>query len=133
MSLPEVIQPDGWSRPKGYANAVVAEGRLLFIAGQIGWDAEGVFPSDDFVAQARQALRNVLTLLHAAGAEPAHLVRMTWYVTDRQEYLRRSKELGAAYREILGAVYPAMTAVEVSALIEARAKVEIECTAVIPG
>ena len=130
---PEVIQPAGWPRPSGYANAVVAEGRLLFIAGQIGWDAEGRFHSDDFVAQARQALLNVLTLLQAAGAAPEHLVRMTWYVTDRQEYLRRAKELGAAYRELLGSVYPAMTAVEVSALIEDRARVEIECTAVIPA
>jgi enamine deaminase RidA (YjgF/YER057c/UK114 family) len=131
--MSEVIQPPGWPRPRGYANAVAASGRMLFIAGQIGWDAEGVIASDDFVAQARQALANVLTLLRTAGAAPEHLVRMTWYVTDRQEYLRRSKELGAAYREILGPVYPAMTAVEVSALIEERAHVEIECTAVIPG
>jgi len=132
-AVPEVIQPAGWPRPRGYANAVVAEGRMLFIAGQIGWDAEGVFHSDDFVAQARQALENVLTLLRAAGAAPEHLVRMTWYVTDKQDYLRRSKELGTAYREVLGSVYPAMTAVEVSALIEDRARVEIECTAVIPA
>jgi len=130
--VPEVIQPPGWPRPRGYANAVLAEGRLLFIAGQIGWDAEGTFHSDDFVAQARQALENVLTLLRAAGAAPEHLVRMTWYVTDKQDYLRRSGELGVAYREVLGSVYPAMTAVEVSALIEDRARVEIECTAVIP-
>jgi enamine deaminase RidA (YjgF/YER057c/UK114 family) len=132
-AVPEVIQPAGWPRPRGYANAVLAEGRLLFIAGQIGWDAEGVFHSDDFVAQARQALINILTLLRAAGAEPAHLVRMTWYVTDRREYLRRARELGEAYRELLGSVYPAMTAVEVSALIEDRARVEIECTAVLPA
>ena len=132
-AVPEVIQPAGWPRPRGYANAVAAEGRLLFIAGQIGWDAEGVFHSDDFVAQARQALENVLTLLRAAGAAPEHLVRMTWYVTDKRDYLRRSRELGMAYREVLGSVYPAMTAVEVSALIEDRAKVEIECTAVIPA
>jgi enamine deaminase RidA (YjgF/YER057c/UK114 family) len=131
MKRPEAIQPAGWPRPKGYANAVVAEGRMVFIAGPIGWDAEGVFASDDFVAQARQALANVLTLLRAAGAAPEDLVRMTWYVTDRQEYLRRAKELGAAYRELMGSVYPAMTAVEVSALIEDRARVEIECTAVI--
>ena len=129
----QVIQPAGWPRPKGYANAVVAEGRMVFIAGQIGWDAEGAFHSDDFVAQARQALLNVPTLLRAAGGGPEHLVRMTWYVTDRREYLRRAKELGAAYRELLGSVYPAMTAVEVSALIEDRARVEIECTAVIPA
>jgi enamine deaminase RidA (YjgF/YER057c/UK114 family) len=130
--MSEIIQPPGWPRPRGYANAVLAEGRLLLIAGQIGWDAEGVIASDDFVAQARRALENVLTLLRTAGAAPEHLVRMTWYVTDRAEYLRCSKELGVAYREILGNVYPAMTAVEVSALIEERAKVEIECTAVIP-
>jgi enamine deaminase RidA (YjgF/YER057c/UK114 family) len=129
----QLIQPAGWPRPKGYANGVVAEGRMVFLAGQIGWDAEGVFRSDDFVAQARQALLNVLTLLQAAGAGPEHLVRMTWYVTDKREYLRRARELGRAYRELLGSAYPAMTAVEVSALIEDRAKVEVECTAVIPA
>ena len=132
MSLLEVIQPAGWPRPRGYANAVLAEGRMLFIAGQIGWDVQGRFASDDFVAQARQALSNVLTVLEAAGGRPQHLVRMTWYVTDRREYQRHAKELGAAYRELLGAVYPAMTAVEVSALIEEQARVEIECTAVLP-
>ena len=130
--MPEVVQPKGWPRPKGYAHAVVAEGRLLFIAGQIGWDASETFRSDDFVDQARQALDNVVTLLRAAGGEPEHLVRMTWYVTDKREYLRRLKELGRAYREVVGPVFPAMTAVEVSALIEDRARVEIECTAVIP-
>ena len=130
--MPEVVQPEGWPRPKGYAHAVVAEGRLLFIAGQIGWDASETFRSDDFVDQARQALANVLTLLRAAGGAPEHLVRMTWYVTDKGEYLRRLKELGIAYREVVGPVFPAMTAVEVSALIEDRARVEIECTAVIP-
>lgn len=130
--MPEVIQPEGWPRPKGYANAVVAEGRLVFIAGQVGWDASGTFASDDFVDQARQALGNVVTLLRAAGGRPEHLVRMTWYVTDKREYLARLKELGFAYREVVGQVFPAMTAVEVSALIEDRAKVEIECTAAIP-
>jgi enamine deaminase RidA (YjgF/YER057c/UK114 family) len=130
--MPEVVQPKGWPRPKGYAHAVAAEGRLLFIAGQIGWDSSETFRSDDFVDQARQALDNVVTLLRAAGGEPEHLVRMTWYVTDKGEYLRRLKELGAAYREVVGPIFPAMTAVEVSALIEDRARVEIECTAVIP-
>ncbi len=130
--MPEVVQPLGWPRPKGYAHAVVAEGRLLFIAGQIGWDASETFQSDDFVDQARQALDNVVTVLRAAGGRPEHLVRMTWYVTDKREYRRRSKELGRAYREVVGAVFPAMTAVEVSGLIEDRARVEIECTAVIP-
>ncbi len=128
----EVVQPEGWPRPKGYAHAVAAEGRLLFIAGQVGWDASETFQSDDFVDQARQALDNVVTLLRAAGGRPEHLVRMTWYVTDKREYLGRLKELGQAYREVVGPVFPAMTAVEVSALIEDRARVEIECTAVIP-
>ena len=130
--MPEIVQPEGWPRPKGYAHAIAAEGRLLFIAGQIGWDASETFRSDDFVDQARQALGNVVTLLRAAGGEPEHLVRMTWYVTDKREYLGRLKELGQAYREVVGPVFPAMTAVEVSALIEDRARVEIECTAVIP-
>jgi enamine deaminase RidA (YjgF/YER057c/UK114 family) len=130
--MPEVVQPKGWPRPKGYAHAVVAEGRLLFIAGQVGWDASETFRSDDFVDQARQALDNVVTLLRAAGGRPEHLVRMTWYVTDKGEYLRRLKELGRVYREVVGSVFPAMTAVEVSALIEDRARVEIECTAVVP-
>jgi enamine deaminase RidA (YjgF/YER057c/UK114 family) len=130
--MPEIVQPKGWPRPKGYAHAVAAEGRLLFIAGQIGWDASETFRSDDFVDQARQALDNVVTLLRAAGGQPGHLVRMTWYVTDKREYLGRLKELGQAYREVVGSVFPAMTAVEVSALIEDRARVEIECTAVIP-
>jgi enamine deaminase RidA (YjgF/YER057c/UK114 family) len=130
--MPEVIQPAGWPRPKGYAHAVAAEGRLLFIAGQVGWDASETFRSDDFVDQARQALDNVVTLLRAAGGRPEHLVRMTWYVTDKREYLRCLRELGRVYREVVGPVFPAMTAVEVSALIEDRARVEIECTAVIP-
>ncbi len=130
--MPEVIQPAGWPRPKGYAHAVAAEGRLLFIAGQVGWDASETFRSDDFVDQARQALDNVVTLLRAAGGRPEHLVRMTWYVTDKREYLRCLRELGRVYREVVGPVFPAMTALEVSALIEDRARVEIECTAVIP-
>jgi enamine deaminase RidA (YjgF/YER057c/UK114 family) len=130
--MPAVIQPEGWPRPRGYAHGVVAEGRLVFLAGQIGWDASETFRSDDFVEQARQALENVLTLLRAAGGRPEHLVRMTWYVTDRREYLGRLEELGRVYREVVGPTYPAMTAVEVSALIEDRARVEIECTAVIP-
>jgi enamine deaminase RidA (YjgF/YER057c/UK114 family) len=128
---PAVIQPEGWARPKGYAHGVVAEGRLVFLAGQIGWDARETFVSDDFVDQARQALENVVTLLRAAGGRPEHLVRMTWYVIDKREYLGRLKELGQVYREVVGPTFPAMTVVEVSALIEDRARVEIECTAVI--
>ena len=126
-----VLQPPGWTRPRGYANGIAASGRMVFVAGQIGWNAECVFESDDLVAQTAQALRNIVAVLVEGGALPSHIVRMTWYVTDRAEYLRRAKELGAAYREIIGGNYPAMTAVEVSALIEARAQVEIEVTAVI--
>jgi enamine deaminase RidA (YjgF/YER057c/UK114 family) len=128
----QVILPAGWTRPKGYSNGVVASGRMLFIAGMIGWDAHGVFPGDDFAAQARQALQNVAAVLHEAGAKPEHIVRMTWYVTDKREYLAAIREVGAAFREIIGAYNAAMTAVEVRALLEDRAKVEIEATAVIP-
>ena len=125
------LQPAGWARPRGYANGIAATGRMVFVAGQIGWNAACEFESDDLVAQAAQALRNIVAVLAEAGALPVHIARMTWYVTDRAEYVRRAKELGAAYREIIGSHYPAMTAVEVSALIEARALVEIEVTAVI--
>jgi len=128
----QVILPAGWTRPKGYSNGVVASGRMLFIAGMIGWDAQGVFPGDDFAAQARQALQNVAAVLREAGAKPEHIVRMTWYVTDKREYLAAIREVGAAFREIIGAYNAAMTAVEVRALLEDRAKVEIEATAVIP-
>ena len=127
-----VILPAGWPRPKGYANGVVARGEMLFIAGMIGWDAEGRIHSDDFGAQARQALQNVAEVLEEAGGKPENIVRMTWYVTDKREYLAASREVGQAYREIIGAYNAAMTAVEVRALIEDRAKVEIEVTAVLP-
>ena len=129
----QVILPPGWPRPRGYANGVSASGRLLFIAGMIGWDAQGVFHSDDFAAQARQALRNIADVLREAGGQPEHIVRMTWYVTDKREYLAAGKEIGHAFREIIGSYNAAMTAVEVKALIEDRAKVEIEATAVIPA
>ena len=129
---PEVILPAGWPRPKGYANGVVAGGKMLFIAGMIGWDAQGQFHSDDFAAQARQALENVSAVLREAGGVPENIVRMTWYVTDKREYLAAAKEIGKAYREIIGAYNAAMTAVEVTALMEDRAKVEIEVTAVLP-
>jgi enamine deaminase RidA (YjgF/YER057c/UK114 family) len=128
----KVILPPGWPRPKGYANGVTASGRMVFIAGMIGWDANGVFHSDDFAAQARQALENIAAVLREAGARPEQIVRMTWYVTDKREYLAAGREVGAAFREIIGAYNAAMTAVEVKALIEDRAKVEIEATAVIP-
>jgi enamine deaminase RidA (YjgF/YER057c/UK114 family) len=129
---PQAVLPQGWPRPKGYANGVVAQGRMLFIAGMIGWDADGVFHSDEFGAQARQALRNVADVLQAAGGSSAHIVRMTWYVTDKREYLAAARDVGQAFREIIGNYDIAMTAVEVKALIEDRAKVEIEATAVLP-
>ena len=128
----EVILPAGWPRPKGYSNGVVASGRMLFIAGMIGWDSQGQFHSDDFAAQARQALQNIADVLREAGGKPEHIVRMTWYVTDKREYMAAAKEIGQAFREIIGSYNAAMTAVEVKALIEDRAKVEIEATAVLP-
>ena len=127
-----VILPSGWPRPKGYANGVAARGEMLFIAGMIGWDEQGAFASDDFAGQARQALKNLAAVLHAAGGKPEHIVRMTWYVTDKREYLASAQEVGRAFREIIGSYNAAMTAVEVTALMEDRAKVEIEATAVLP-
>lgn len=128
----KVLLPACWPRPKGYANGVTANGRMVFVAGMIGWDAEGRFHSDDLAGQARQALENVIAVLAEAGARPEHIVRMTWYVTDKREYLAGQKKIGAAFRELIGCFNAAMTAVEVSALMEDRAKVEIEATAVIP-
>jgi enamine deaminase RidA (YjgF/YER057c/UK114 family) len=127
-----VLQPAGWATPKGYANGVAAQGRQLFVAGMIGWNAEQRFDSDDFVAQVRQALVNVVAVLAEAGASPKHITRMTWYLTDKREYLARGKEVGAVFREVVGDYAIAMTAVVVAALIEDRAKVEIEVTAVVP-
>jgi enamine deaminase RidA (YjgF/YER057c/UK114 family) len=129
----QVLLPPGWPRPKGYSNGVAATGRMVFIAGMIGWDEHGKFPSDDFAEQARQALLNVAAVLKESGGKPEHIVRMTWYVTDKREYLAAGKAVGAAFREIIGSYNAAMTAVQVTALIEDRAKVEIEATAVIPG
>jgi enamine deaminase RidA (YjgF/YER057c/UK114 family) len=128
----KILQPADWALPKGYANGVAARGTTVFVGGQIGWNGRQQFESDDFVAQAKQALRNVLAILAEAGAGPEHIARMTWYVTDKREYLASLSELGAAYREVIGRHFPAMTAVAVTALIEDRAKVEIEATAVIP-
>ncbi|WP_395686799.1 RidA family protein [Caenimonas koreensis] len=128
----QAILPAGWPRPKGYANGVVAQGRTLYIAGMIGWDGKGVFHTDDFAGQVRQALRNVADVLREAGGKPENVVRMTWYVTDKREYLAAGAEIGQAFREIIGNYNVAMTAVQVTALIEDRAKVEIEATAVLP-
>ena len=130
----KLLQPPGWAAPKGYANGVAARGTFVAIGGQIGWNAQQAFETDDFVAQARQALANVVAVLAEAGGRPEHLVRLTWYVVDRDEYVASLRALGAAYREVVGRHFPAMTAVEVSALVEPRAKVEIEGTAVVsPG
>ena len=127
-----ILQPPGWSRPRGYANGVAASGRTVFVSGMIGWDGQCVFHAGDFAGQTRQALQNIVEVLAEAGAGPEHIVRMTWYVVDKQEYLAAHKEVGEAYREIIGRHFPAMTAVQVTALIEDRARVEIEVTAVVP-
>ena len=128
----KVLSPKGWAPPRGYANGVAASGTQIFVAGQIGWNAANQFESDDLVAQVRQALVNVCAVLAEGGATPAHIVRMTWYVVDRAEYLARGKEIGAVFRELVGSYAIAMTAVQVVALMEGRAKVEIEVTAVVP-
>ena len=128
----QVLQPPGWPRPKGYSNGVVARGRHVYVAGMIGWDAEGRFAGDDFASQARLALQNIVDVLKEAGGKPEHIVRMTWYVLDKREYLAAGREVGQAFREIIGSYNAAMTAIEVTALIEDRARVEIEATAVIP-
>jgi enamine deaminase RidA (YjgF/YER057c/UK114 family) len=127
-----ILQPAGWARPKGYSSGVSAEGTCVFVSGQIGWDEHGRFPSDNIAGQVRQALRNVVAVLAEAGARPEHLTRLTWYVTDKREYLSAQHEIGVAYREILGRHFPAMSVVAVSALLEDDAKVEIEATAVVP-
>ncbi len=128
----DIVQPPDWPEPRGYANGVVAEGRIVFVAGQIGWNAAGVFETDDFVEQVRQALLNVVAVLAAAGATPDRIARMTWYITDKAEYRAALAAIGRVYREVIGPHYPAMTLVQVAALLEDRAKVEIEATAVIP-
>ena len=125
-----VLLPEGWPRPKGYSNGVAAEGRMVFVAGQIGWTPEGVF-RQGFAAQFRQTLENTLAVLAEGGAGPEHIVRMTWFVVDREEYQASLREVGAAWRELIGPHYPAMAVVEVKGLIEAEARLEIETTAVI--
>jgi enamine deaminase RidA (YjgF/YER057c/UK114 family) len=125
-----ILQPEGWAAPKGYVNGIAARGTAVFVSGQIGWNAQQQFETDDFVGQARQALANVVAILREAGAGPEHITRMTWYVVDKREYLASLPALGDAYRAIVGRHFPAMTAVEVRALMEDRAKVEIEVTAV---
>ena len=128
----EFLQPKGWKQPKGYANGVAAEGRMVFTGGMIGWNADEVFESTDFAGQAEQTLRNIVAVLAEAGARPDHIVRMTWYVTDKQAYLASQRELGAAYKQVIGRHFPAMAVVQVVALVEDDAMVEIEATAVVP-
>ncbi len=128
----KLLNPKDWASPKGYANGVEAQGRLIFVAGQVGWNAQQRFESADFVDQVRQTLQNVLAVLRETGAKPEHITRMTWFITDKEEYKRRAREVGEVYRELMGRHYPAMTLVEVSALLEDGAQVEIEATAVIP-
>ena len=134
MNLPHLqfLQPEGWAPSRGYANGVAARGRMVFVAGQVGWNAQQQFETDDFVRQVEQALLNVLAVLHTAGAGPEHLVRMTWYVTDKSAYVIRQKELGQVYRTVVGRHFPAMTLAVVAGLLEDRALVEIEATAMLP-
>jgi enamine deaminase RidA (YjgF/YER057c/UK114 family) len=129
----DILQPKGWSPPQGYANGIAAHGRQVFIAGQIGWNARAELVSEDFVAQVEQALANVVAVLAEAGGAPQHLVRLTWYITDKPAYVARRREIGSAYRRVIGRHFPAMTLVVVAGLLEEGAKVEIEATAVIPG
>jgi enamine deaminase RidA (YjgF/YER057c/UK114 family) len=128
----EFLQPDGWAKPRGYANGIAASGRMVFVSGMIGWDADGVFHTDDFAGQVRQALANIVAVLAEGGAKPEHIVRMTWYVLDKKEYVAAYPEIGMAYREMIGRHFPTMTAVQVAGLVEDRARVEIEVTAVVP-
>jgi len=132
MSALRPLNPPGWARPKGYSNGVVGRGTFVFVAGQVGWNAQEQFESDDFIAQVRQALANTVAVLAEAGARPEHIARMTWYILDKKEYVARIAEVGAAYRDIIGRSFPAMTLVEVGALVADRARVEIESTALIP-
>jgi enamine deaminase RidA (YjgF/YER057c/UK114 family) len=126
------LQPPNWSRPKGYANGVAAKGNLVFLSGMVGWNARQEFVAADFAGQVRQALHNIVEVLGQAKAKPEHIARMTWYVVDRSEYLAAAREMGVIYREIIGKHYPAMTVVEVSGLLEEKARIEIEVTAVVP-
>ncbi len=128
----EFLNPSSWKRPKGYSNVVSARGRMVFVAGQIGWNSEEVFETDDFAGQVRQVLENIKACLATAEARPEHIVRLTWYATNKQEYLSALPEVGAAYRDVFGKCFPAMALVEVADLVEDKAKIEIEATAVVP-
>jgi len=128
----QILQPPGWARPKGFSNGIAASGKLVFVAGQVGWTGEGKWEARDFAGQFKQVLKNILSVLKEANGGPEHIVRLTWYVIDKQEYLASLREVGAAYRELMGRHYPTMAVVQVSGLIENEARLEIEATAVIP-
>lgn len=128
----QILRPDGWPAPRGYSNGISATGRFVFVSGQVGWNARGEFESDDLVVQIRQALQNVVSVLGAGGAHPEHVTSLTWYFTDRAEYVSRSKEIGEAYRAVMGKHFPTMTALVVQSLIEPRAEVEVQAIAVVP-
>ena len=128
----EFLQPEGWTKPRGYANGIACSGRMVFVSGMVGWDGDGVFHTDDFAGQVRQALANIVAVLAEGRARPEHIVRMTWYVLDKKEYVAAWPEIGAAYRDLIGRHFPAMSAVQVAGLVEDRARVEIEVTAVVP-
>ncbi len=128
----EILQPEGWAKPVGYSNGIAARGRIVFVGGQVGWTGEQRWETDDFAGQVRQTLQNIVAILAEAGAGPEHITTMTWYFTDKQEYLANLREVGKAYREVIGKHFPAMAAVEVTALVEDRAKVEIQAMAVVP-
>ncbi|HMM55408.1 MAG TPA: RidA family protein [Candidatus Desulfobacillus sp.] len=129
----QAFNPDGWKRPKGYSNAVVASGRMVFVAGQVGWNGQEVFETEDLVGQIRQSLSNIVAILAAAGAKPEHIARMNWYLADKEEYNARLGEIGDVYRELIGRHFPAMTALQVADFVEIGAKVEIEVTAMLPA
>jgi len=128
----QTLQPPGWARPKGFSNGIAARGRLVFIAGQVGWTGQGEWRERSFAGQFRQALQNILAVLKEAEGRPEHIVRLTWYVLDKKEYLASLREVGAAYRELMGRHYPVMAVVQVSGLVEDEARLEIEATAVVP-
>ena len=128
----KILQPPGWARARGFSNGISCSGNLVFIAGQIGWTGQGAWEAKDFAGQFRQSIKNIISVLNEAGGKPEHIVRLTWYVIDKQEYLGALKDVGAAYRELMGRHYPTMAVVQVSGLVEDEARLEIEATAVIP-
>jgi enamine deaminase RidA (YjgF/YER057c/UK114 family) len=129
----QMFNPAGWKRPKGYSNAISASGRMVFVAGQVGWDSNEIFQTEDLVGQIRQSLTNIVAILAEAGAKPEHIVRMNWYLEDKEEYNARLNEIGEVYRDLIGRHFPVMTALQVAGFVEVGAKIEIEVTAMLPG